>query len=87
VTFNLRRTLLHGVNSLTPHVIPLEDNSDDTKDSFHEEPGHVFNQFLRYHMKILLEEFSAKVGIEYIFKPTIGNESLHEISNDTGLES
>jgi hypothetical protein len=32
-------------------------------------------------MKILLD-FIAKVGKEDIFKPTIGNESLHEISND-----
>jgi endonuclease/exonuclease/phosphatase family metal-dependent hydrolase len=33
-------------------------------------------------MKILLGEFNAKVGREDIFKPTIRNESLHEISND-----
>jgi hypothetical protein len=33
-------------------------------------------------MKILLEDFNAKVGREDVFKPTIGNESLHEISND-----
>jgi hypothetical protein len=33
-------------------------------------------------MKILLGDFSAKVGREDIFKPTIGNESLHKISND-----
>jgi hypothetical protein len=30
-------------------------------------------------MKILLGYFNAKVGREDIFKPTIGNESLHEI--------
>jgi hypothetical protein len=30
-------------------------------------------------MKILLKDFNAKVGREGIFKPTIGNESLHEI--------
>jgi hypothetical protein len=36
-------------------------------------------------MKILLGDFNAKVGMEYIFKPTIGNESLHEISNDNGV--
>jgi hypothetical protein len=36
-------------------------------------------------MKILLGELSAKVGRENIFKPTIGNESLHEISNDSGV--
>jgi endonuclease/exonuclease/phosphatase family metal-dependent hydrolase len=36
-------------------------------------------------MKILLGDFNAKVGREDIFKPTIGNESLHEISNDNGI--
>jgi hypothetical protein len=36
-------------------------------------------------MKILLGDFNAKVGMEDIFKPTIGNESLHEISNDNGV--
>jgi hypothetical protein len=36
-------------------------------------------------MKILLGDFNARVGREDIFKPTIGNESLHEISNDNGV--
>jgi hypothetical protein len=36
-------------------------------------------------MKILLGDLNAKVGRENIFKPTIGNESLHEISNDNGV--
>jgi hypothetical protein len=31
-------------------------------------------------MKILLGDFNAKVDREDIFKPTIGNENLHEIS-------
>jgi hypothetical protein len=35
-------------------------------------------------MKILLGDFNAKVGREDICKQTIGNESLHEISNDNG---
>jgi hypothetical protein len=35
-------------------------------------------------MKILLGDFNAKVGREDILKPTIGNESLQEISNDNG---
>jgi hypothetical protein len=30
-------------------------------------------------------DFSAKVGREDIFKPTFGNESLQEISNDNGI--
>jgi hypothetical protein len=36
-------------------------------------------------MKILLGDFSAKVGREDIFKPKTGDESLHEISNDNGI--
>jgi hypothetical protein len=30
-------------------------------------------------------DFNAKVGRENIFKSTIRNESLHEISNDNGV--
>jgi endonuclease/exonuclease/phosphatase family metal-dependent hydrolase len=55
------------------------------KDSFYEELERVFDKFPKYHMKILLGDFSAKVGTEDIFKPTIGNESLHEINNDNGV--
>jgi hypothetical protein len=64
---------------------PTEDKTEDVKDSFYEELEHVFYKFPKYHMKNLLGDFSAKVGREDIFKPTIGNESLHEISNDNGV--
>jgi len=36
-------------------------------------------------VKILLGDFNAKVGRENIFKPTIGNESLPQNSNDNGV--
>jgi hypothetical protein len=62
-----------------------EDKSDDVKDSFYEELGRVFDQFPRYDIKSLLGDINAKVGKEYIFKPTIGNESSQEISNDNGV--
>jgi hypothetical protein len=65
---------------------PTEDKTDDVKDSFYEELEHIFNKFPRYHMKILLGDLNAKVGREDIFKLTIGNESLHEISMIMGLE-
>jgi hypothetical protein len=47
----------------------------------------VFDKFPKYHMKILLGDFSAKVDKVDIFKWTIGNESLHEINHDNGLRS
>jgi hypothetical protein len=36
-------------------------------------------------MKIFLGDFNAKLGREDIFKPTTGNDSLHEDSNDKGV--
>jgi exonuclease III len=64
---------------------PTEDKSDDVKDSFYEELERIFDKFPKYHMKILLGDLNAKVGREDTFKPTIENESLHEISNDNGI--
>jgi hypothetical protein len=64
---------------------PTEDKDDDIKDNFYEELEQVFDQFPRYHMKMLLGDFNAKVGKEDIFKPIIGNESLYEASNDNGV--
>jgi hypothetical protein len=65
--------------------MPTEDKIDDIKDRFYEEVEQVFDKFPRYHMKILLGDFNAIVGGEDIFKPTIGNESLHDISNENGV--
>jgi hypothetical protein len=64
---------------------PTEDKIDEVKDSFYKELERVFDKFPKYHMKFLLGNFNIKVGKEDIFKPTIGNESLHEISNDNGV--
>jgi len=64
---------------------PSEEKRDESKDSFYEELEQVFDHFPKYHMKILLGDFNAKVGRGNIFKPTIGNESLHQNSNDNGV--
>jgi hypothetical protein len=49
-------------------VFKVTSSDDDTKDSFYEELEGVFDQFPKYHMKILLGDFNAKVGREDIFK-------------------
>jgi hypothetical protein len=64
---------------------PNEDKDDDIKDSFYEELKEAFDQFPRYHMKTVLGDFNAKVEREDIFKPVIGNESLHGASKDNGV--
>jgi hypothetical protein len=38
-------------------------------------------------MNILLGDLNAKIVREDIFKPTVGKESLHEISNDNGVRT
>jgi hypothetical protein len=73
------------------HIIDLdvhamtEDKNNAVKGSFYEKLECTFNKFPKYHMKILLGDINAKVGREGIFKPTTGNESLHEISIDNGV--
>jgi hypothetical protein len=64
---------------------PPEDKDDDIKDSFYNEVEQVFYQFTMYHMKILLEDFNAKVWRKDIFKPVMGNECLQEVSDDNGI--
>ena len=65
---------------------PSEEKSDDSKNSFYEELKQVFfYHFPKYHMEILLGDFNAKLGREDIYRLTIGNESLHQVSNDNGV--
>jgi hypothetical protein len=64
---------------------PGEKKSDDSKGRFYEQLRQVLDHFPKYHMKILFRDFNAKLGIEDIFKPTNGNESLNQDSNDNGI--
>jgi len=59
--------------------------SDDSKDSFYEVLEQIFSHFPKYHMKILVGDFNAKLGRKDIFKLTNGNESLHHDSNDNDI--
>jgi len=71
-------------NFTVPNVhTQSEKKNDDSKDSFFKELEQVFFcQLPKYHLKILLGHFIAKVGRENIFKPTVGNDSLHQVSKD-----
>ena len=65
-------------------LAPSEEKTDDSKVFFYEELNEITNNFPKYDKKILLWEFNAKMGREDIFKPTIGNENLHQESNNNG---
>jgi hypothetical protein len=56
------RGLSYDIIVLNVHA-PTEDKIDDMKDRFYKELEHVFDKFPKYHMKILLGDFSAIVGM------------------------
>jgi hypothetical protein len=55
---------------------PTEDKTADTKDRFCEEVECVLDKFHKYHVKSFLGDFSATIGKEDIFKPTVGKMKL-----------
>jgi hypothetical protein len=72
-----------GVTVVLNIRVPREIKTDYMKQRLCTELESVFHKFPKYHTKMLLGDSNAKADREDIFKPTIGNESLHEISNDT----
>ena len=75
----------HNIIVVNVHA-PSEEKSGTSKDSFYEKLEQVFDHFLKYHMNMLLIDFNAKMERENIFKSIIGQESLHQDSNDNGLD-
>jgi len=61
---------------------PSEHKGDDSNDSFYDDLEQIS---IIFNTKILLGDFSANVRKENIFKPTIGNENLHQDGNDEGV--
>ena len=84
LSYVVLRGCWHNIIVVNVHT-PSEEKSDESKDSFYEELEQVFDHFPKYHMKILLGDFNAEVGRENIFKPTIGQERVHQDSNDNGV--
>jgi len=64
---------------------PSKEKCDDSKDSFYEELEQIFYHFPKYHMKILLGDFNAKLGTVDVFKLTTGNERVCNDSNGNGV--
>jgi hypothetical protein len=65
---------------------PSEDKSNDSKDSFYEELEMGFDHFPRYHKKILLGDFNAKVGERIFSNRQLGMRNYIRIVMIMGLE-
>jgi hypothetical protein len=55
------------------------------KDRFYKEREHISDKLPKYHTKILLGDFNAKVRGENTFKLTTGNESLCENNHNKAV--
>jgi hypothetical protein len=53
---------------------PTEDKTADVQGSFYEELERVFDKFPKYHMKILLGDFNAKVGRKIFLNRQLGTK-------------
>jgi hypothetical protein len=84
MSFIILRGRWCGIIVLNVHG-PTEDKIDDMKDRLHEKLEHVFDNFPKYCMKIMLGDLSARIGRKDIFKPPIRNESLHESSDNNAI--
>jgi hypothetical protein len=68
-TLTLRSRWFHII-VLNVHA-PVEDKID-VKDSLYEELESIFDKFPKYHMKMLLRDFNAKVSREDILNQQLG---------------
>ena len=55
------------------------------KQDFYNLLEQSINQIANLDIQITLGDFNAKVGKENIYKPTIGNESLRNKTNNNGI--
>jgi len=58
--------------------------TEEVKEEFYNLLEQNINQIANSDFKILLGDFNVKVGKENIYKPTIGNESLQNETNNNG---
>ena len=60
--------------------------TEEVKEEFYNLLEQNINQIANSDIKILLGDINAKVGKEDIYKPTMGNESLHNETNNNGIK-
>jgi hypothetical protein len=65
---------------------PTEDKTDNVKDSY-EELERVIDKFRKYHVKILLGDFSTKVGKENYTKISNDNDIIVNFATSKNLKS
>ena len=65
---------------------PTNEKTEEVKEEFYNLSEQNINQIANSDIKIILGDFNAKVGKEGVCKSTIGNESLHNDTNNNRIK-
>jgi exonuclease III len=65
---------------------PRNEKMEEVKEEFHNLLEQNINQIANSDIKIILGDFNAKIGEEDIYKCTIGNECLHNETNNNEIK-
>jgi len=65
---------------------PTNEKMEEVKEEFYNLLDENINQIANSDIKIIRGDFNAKVGKEEMYKPTTGNESLHNETNNNGIK-
>jgi len=63
---------------------PTEEKVENLKSDFYDDLDNILDTTTNSCIKILIGGFNAKIGKEDMYIPTIGPNSLHDVSNDNG---
>ena len=64
-----------------------DEKTEEVKDEFYNLFEQNVNQMANSYIKIILGDFTVKVGKEDIYKPTAGNDSSHNETNSNGIKT
>lgn len=60
----------------------MEEKNNEVKDIFYDHLDQLFECFSSHEVKVVLRDIKVQALSEEILRPIIGEENLHEVSND-----
>lgn len=61
-----------------------EDKGIEEKSEYYKRVENLFGKLSKSDLKLIIDDFNAKIGREEMYKSVIGSQSFHEKSNENG---